>query len=122
MGVGPAELVPAAEEGLAAQSLVEQTAGRHGAAAEHDEVLRGGAGAIRLAACHAPTVATERSVLTSPARLASVAGLSVLAGGSFIATASAGDPALPNAIGYAVPGAVFFLISAIRLGPTAKEN
>jgi uncharacterized membrane protein HdeD (DUF308 family) len=43
-------------------------------------------------------------------------GVSVLAGGSFIATASADDPALTNAIGYAIPGAVFFLISAIRLG------
>ncbi|MEV0136076.1 hypothetical protein AB0H83_47520 [Dactylosporangium sp. NPDC050688] len=49
-------------------------------------------------------------------------GLSVLAGGSFIATASADDPALTNAIGYAIPGAVFFLISAIRLGRTAKGN
>lgn len=49
-------------------------------------------------------------------------GISVLAGGSFIAGASADDPALTNAIGYAVPGAVFFLISAIRLGRAAKGN
>ncbi|MEY9909943.1 hypothetical protein ABIA35_006187 [Catenulispora sp. MAP12-49] len=51
-------------------------------------------------------------------------GISVLAGGSFIATASGHDPALTSAIGYAVPGAVFFLISAVRLGRTtaaAKE-
>ncbi|MEY9894991.1 hypothetical protein ABIA31_008679 [Catenulispora sp. MAP5-51] len=45
-------------------------------------------------------------------------GISVLAGGSFIATASGHDPALTSAIGYAVPGAVFFLISAVRLGRT----
>lgn len=49
-------------------------------------------------------------------------GISVLAGGSFIASASADNPALTNAIGYAIPGAVFFLISAIRLGRTAKGN
>ena len=42
-------------------------------------------------------------------------GLSVVAGGSFIAAASAHDPTLANAAGYAVPGAVFFLISAVRL-------
>jgi hypothetical protein len=49
-------------------------------------------------------------------------GLSVLAGGSFIVAASANHPVLTNAIGYAIPGAVFFLISAIRLGRTAKAN
>lgn len=49
-------------------------------------------------------------------------GLSVLAGSSFVAAASATDPALTNAVGYAIPGAVFFLIAAIRLGRTAKGN
>ncbi|MFF5082807.1 hypothetical protein ACFY36_37690 [Actinoplanes sp. NPDC000266] len=49
-------------------------------------------------------------------------GLSVLAGSSFVAAASADDPALTNAVGYAIPGAVFFLIAAIRLGRAAKEN
>ncbi|WP_406108731.1 hypothetical protein [Micromonospora globbae] len=49
-------------------------------------------------------------------------GLSVLAGGSFVAGASADDPALTNAIGYAIPGAIFFLISAIRLGRAAKAS
>jgi len=49
-------------------------------------------------------------------------GISVLAGGSFIAGASADNPVLTNAIGYAIPGAVFFLVSAIRLGRSAKEN
>ncbi|MEV0718708.1 hypothetical protein [Asanoa sp. NPDC050611] len=49
-------------------------------------------------------------------------GLSVLAGGSFVAAASADDPALTNAIGYAIPGAIFFLIAAIRLGRAAKSN
>ncbi|MFE0475005.1 hypothetical protein ACFW2V_25715 [Streptomyces sp. NPDC058947] len=47
-------------------------------------------------------------------------GISVLAGGSFIASAGAENPALSSAIGYAIPGAVFFLISALRLGRTAK--
>jgi uncharacterized membrane protein HdeD (DUF308 family) len=49
-------------------------------------------------------------------------GLSVLAGGSFVAAASADDPALTNAIGYAIPGAIFFLIAAIRLRRTANTN
>ncbi|MEU9743465.1 hypothetical protein AB0E12_30215 [Micromonospora chersina] len=49
-------------------------------------------------------------------------GLSVLAGGSFVAAASADNPALTNAIGYAIPGAIFFLISAVRLGRAAKAN
>ncbi len=49
-------------------------------------------------------------------------GISVLAGGSFIAGASAAEPTLTNAIGYAIPGAIFFLISAIRLGRAAKGN
>ncbi|MDG4794744.1 hypothetical protein [Micromonospora sp. WMMD1082] len=47
-------------------------------------------------------------------------GISVLAGGVFIASAAADNPALTNAIGYAIPGAIFFLISAVRLGRTAK--
>jgi uncharacterized membrane protein HdeD (DUF308 family) len=49
-------------------------------------------------------------------------GLSVIAGGSFIATASADNPALTNAVGYAIPGAIFFLIAAIRLGRAVKGN
>ncbi|GAA4588781.1 uncharacterized membrane protein HdeD (DUF308 family) [Actinoplanes octamycinicus] len=43
-------------------------------------------------------------------------GISVLAGASFLAGASADDPTLTGVIGYAIPGAIFFLISAIRLG------
>ncbi|GAA3928938.1 hypothetical protein [Actinoplanes auranticolor] len=49
-------------------------------------------------------------------------GISVLAGGAFITGASADNPTLTNAIGYAIPGAIFFLISAIRLGRAAKGN
>ncbi|MFF9490073.1 hypothetical protein [Streptomyces sp. NPDC014676] len=48
-------------------------------------------------------------------------GISVLAGGSFVASAGADNPTLAGAIGYAVPGGIFFLISALRLGRTAKE-
>jgi len=48
--------------------------------------------------------------------------ISVLAGGSFIVAASADDPTLTNAAGYAIPGGVFFLISAIRLGRAAKGD
>lgn len=49
-------------------------------------------------------------------------GLSVLAGGSFIVSASAADPSLTNVAGYAVLGGVFFLISALRLGRRAKTR
>ncbi|GAA2124858.1 hypothetical protein [Actinomadura napierensis] len=46
--------------------------------------------------------------------------ISVLAGGSFIIGASADDPTLTNAAGYAIPGGIFFLISAIRLDRAAN--
>ncbi|GAA1618980.1 membrane protein [Kribbella sancticallisti] len=49
-------------------------------------------------------------------------GLSVLAGGSFFAGASASNPALTNVGGYAVLGGIFFLVSAIRLGRATKGN
>ncbi|BEL06762.1 hypothetical protein Q0Z83_049530 [Actinoplanes sichuanensis] len=49
-------------------------------------------------------------------------GLSVLAGGSFVASASAAAPSLANAAGYAIPGAIFFLVAAIRLGRAAKGD
>ncbi|MEV6374726.1 hypothetical protein [Micromonospora musae] len=49
-------------------------------------------------------------------------GISVLAGGAFIAGAAADNPTLTNAIGYAIPGAIFFLISALRLGRAAKGD
>ncbi|GAA1636342.1 hypothetical protein AB0C27_25690 [Nonomuraea sp. NPDC048882] len=47
-------------------------------------------------------------------------GISVLAGSSFILGASAANPTLANAAGYAIPGGIFFLISALRLGRAAK--
>lgn len=47
-------------------------------------------------------------------------GISVLACGSFIVSARADDPALSIAIGYAIPGEIFFPLSALRLGRTAK--
>ncbi|MET7862757.1 hypothetical protein [Micromonospora taraxaci] len=49
-------------------------------------------------------------------------GISTLAGGSFIAGAAAANPSLTNAAGYAIPGAIFFLIAAVRLGRAAKAN
>ncbi|AWB92596.1 hypothetical protein [Aeromicrobium chenweiae] len=45
-------------------------------------------------------------------------GISVLAGGSFIAGASADDPSLAMIGGYAALGGIFFLISALRLRRT----
>jgi uncharacterized membrane protein HdeD (DUF308 family) len=49
-------------------------------------------------------------------------GISVLAGGSFIAGASKADPSLANIAGYAVLGGIFFLVSALRLGRGGKER
>jgi uncharacterized membrane protein HdeD (DUF308 family) len=49
-------------------------------------------------------------------------GLSVLAGASFVASAGADDPTLTSAIGYAVPGGIFFLVSALRLRRAATTN
>ncbi|MET7407471.1 DUF308 domain-containing protein [Streptomyces parvulus] len=48
--------------------------------------------------------------------------ISVLAGASFVASAGADAPTLTGAVGYAVPGGVFFLISALRLGRAARES
>lgn len=47
-------------------------------------------------------------------------GLSVIVGGSFIASAAGDSASLSNLGGYATLGGVFFLISALRLGRTAK--
>ncbi|MEU8379852.1 hypothetical protein [Streptosporangium sp. NPDC048865] len=49
-------------------------------------------------------------------------GISVLAGASFVLGASAENPTLTNAAGYAIPGGIFFLISALRLGRAAKGD
>jgi hypothetical protein len=43
-------------------------------------------------------------------------GFSVLAGVSFIASASGDNPKLTNIAGYATVCGIFFLISALRLG------
>jgi uncharacterized membrane protein HdeD (DUF308 family) len=48
--------------------------------------------------------------------------ISVLAGASFVASAGADDPALTGAVGYAVPGGIFFLLSALRLRRAAQKS
>ncbi|WP_327290298.1 hypothetical protein [Streptomyces sp. NBC_01198] len=49
-------------------------------------------------------------------------GISVLAGTSFILSASKADPSLNALAGYAVLGGVFFLVSAIRLHRSARRG
>ncbi|GAA0348592.1 hypothetical protein NE235_11155 [Actinoallomurus spadix] len=49
-------------------------------------------------------------------------GISVLAGASFITSASAEDPSPGGIAGYAVLGGVFFLVSALRLGRAADKR
>ncbi|WP_353940548.1 hypothetical protein ABII15_02320 [Streptomyces sp. HUAS MG91] len=48
--------------------------------------------------------------------------VSALAGASFVASAGADAPTLTSAIGYAVPGGVLFLVSALRLGRASRRN
>ena len=47
-------------------------------------------------------------------------GLSTVVGASFVVTAAKDDPMLAGVAGYPVGGAVFFLISAVRLGRAAR--
>jgi uncharacterized membrane protein HdeD (DUF308 family) len=74
------------------------------------------AGAIQL------TVALTRRALGGQWPMIISGTISVLAGGVFIANAGVRNPTLSNAIGYAIPGAIFFLVSAVRLGRPAKGN
>jgi uncharacterized membrane protein HdeD (DUF308 family) len=48
--------------------------------------------------------------------------ISVVAGGSFILAAARNGSSLTNVAGYAVLGGVFFLVSALRLGRTARDH
>lgn len=49
-------------------------------------------------------------------------GISVLAGFAFILMSSGSSPSLVGLAGYATLGGIFFLVSAIRLGRTAKAG
>ncbi|PSL52272.1 uncharacterized membrane protein HdeD (DUF308 family) [Saccharothrix carnea] len=49
-------------------------------------------------------------------------GISVLAGASFIAMASAANSSLASIAGYATVGGIFFLVSALRLGRAAENR
>ena len=68
------------------------------------------------------TVALTRRAMGGQWPMIISGAISVLAGIVFIANAGVHNPTLTNAIGYAIPGAIFFLISAIRLGRSAKGN
>ncbi|MCX5400445.1 hypothetical protein [Streptomyces sp. NBC_00102] len=67
-------------------------------------------------------VAVPRRKLGGQWPMITSGAISALAGASFLASAGADDPALTGAIGYAIPGGIFFLVSALRLGPTAKQS
>lgn len=60
-------------------------------------------------------VAVRRRGLPGQTALILSGGISVLAGGGFVASAGGSDPALTGLAGYAALGAVFFLVSAVRL-------
>ncbi|AQU65060.1 hypothetical protein [Streptomyces niveus] len=49
-------------------------------------------------------------------------GISVLAGASFIQSASQDDPSLTALAGYATLGGIFFLVSAIRLSRSPRQD
>ena len=74
------------------------------------------AGAIQL------TVALTRRAMGGQWPMIISGTISVLAGILLIANADVHNPTLTYAIGYAITGAIFFLISAVRLGHPAKGN
>ena len=74
------------------------------------------AGAIQL------TVALTRRAMGGQWPMIVSGTISVLAGIMFIVNAGVDNPTLTSAISYAIPGAIFFLISAVRLGRSAKGN
>ncbi len=75
------------------------------------------AGAVQLA------VALRRRRLGGQGPMMLSGGISVLAGGGFLAAAAGADPALDGLGGYALLGGVFFLVSALRLrGAGAGEE
>lgn len=49
-------------------------------------------------------------------------GISVLAGATFIRSASQDDPSLTNLAGYAMLGGIFFLVSAFRLSRSTRQD
>lgn len=65
-------------------------------------------------------VAVSRRALGGQWAMIISGGLSVVAGTSFVLQATQPDASLVNLAGYAVLGGVFFLVSAIRLGRSAK--
>jgi uncharacterized membrane protein HdeD (DUF308 family) len=60
-------------------------------------------------------VVRQRRGTTGQLPMILAGGISTLAGGAFAQTAGQDDPALVNLAGYAVLGAIFFLLSARRL-------
>ena len=65
-------------------------------------------------------VAVRRRKLGGQAAMIFSGGLSTVVGASFVVMAAKDDPMLAGVAGYAVGGAVFFLISAVRLGRAAR--
>ncbi|NYI45288.1 uncharacterized membrane protein HdeD (DUF308 family) [Nocardioides aromaticivorans] len=73
------------------------------------------AGAVQL------VVALRRRGLGGQWPMILSGGISVLAGGGFVATAAGSDPALGGLGGYALLGGIFFLASAVRLSRTRQR-
>jgi len=65
-------------------------------------------------------VAVRRRKIGGQAAMIFSGGLSAVVGASFVVMAAKDDPMLAGVAGYAVGGAVFFLISAVRLGRAAR--
>ena len=65
-------------------------------------------------------VAVRRRRLGGQAAMILSGGLSAVVGASFVVMAAKDNPMLAGVAGYAVGGAVFFLISAVRLGRAAR--
>ena len=74
------------------------------------------AGLVQLA------VALRRRALGGQWPMILSGSISVLAGVNFVVMAASADASLTNVAGYALLGGVFFLVSALRLGRSARDG
>ena len=75
-----------------------------------------GAGLVQL------VVALQRRRLPGQWPLALSGAISTLAGAGFIMMAAGTEPSLVSLAGYAALGGIFFLVSALRVGATARRS
>lgn len=80
-----------------------------------------GAWAIVSGAAQAVVALRRRRTMAGQLPMLVSGTISVFAGVAFVVMASGDDPSLGGAVGYAVPGGIFFLLSALRLRAEAHR-